>query len=130
MLVQSHAGSVHLLPALPDVWKKGSVKGLRCRGGFTVEELNWEDNQLQTARITSSIGGTLRICTATPLSLNGIALKPVKRSECDNSLLKSQPIRRPLIAADAPINTTVQPKTYLYDIETVAGESYLITKEK
>lgn len=130
MLVQSHAGSVHLLPALPDVWKKGSVKGLRCRGGFTVEELNWEDNQLQTARITSSIGGTLRICTATPLSLNGIALKPVKRSECDNSLLKSQPIRRPLIAADAPINTTVQPKTYLYDIKTVAGESYLITKEK
>ncbi|WP_455585358.1 glycoside hydrolase family 95 protein [Bacteroides sp.] len=128
MLVQSHAGSVHLLPALPDVWKEGTVKGLRCRGGFTIEEMNWKNNQLQSVRIASSLGGTLRICTTTPLSLNGKKLKPTKQTECDNPLLKSQPVRRPLIAANAPINTTVQEKTYIYDIETVAGENYVLIR--
>lgn len=127
MLVQSHAGSVHLLPALPDVWKQGSVKGLRCRGGFVVEELNWEDNQLQSARIASSIGGTLRICTATPLVVNGEKLKPAQSPDCNNPLLKSQPIRRPLIAPNAPVNTTAVDNNYIYDIATVAGKSYLLT---
>ena len=130
MFVQSHAGSVHLLPALPDVWKKGSITGLRCRGGFTIDELNWEDNQLQSVRITSSIGGTLRICTTTPLIFNGEKLEVTQTPECDNPLLKSQPIRRPLIAVNAPINTTTLNKNYIYDIKTVAGKSYLLRKAK
>lgn len=130
MFVQSHAGSVHLLPALPDVWKKGSITGLRCRGGFTIDELNWEDNQLQSVRITSSIGGTLRICTTTPLIFNGEKLEVTQTPECDNPLLKSQPIRRPPIAVNAPINTTTLNKNYIYDIKTVAGKSYLLRKAK
>ena len=62
MLVQSHTGKVVLLPALPDVWKDGSVKGLQCRGGFIIEELTWKDGKPVTVKVRSTVGGKLNIC--------------------------------------------------------------------
>ncbi len=61
MLVQSHTGKVVLLPALPDVWKDGSVKGLCCRGGFVLEELTWKDGKPTTVKVRSTAGGKLDI---------------------------------------------------------------------
>ncbi len=61
MLVQSHTGKVVLLPALPDVWKDGSVKGLCCRGGFVLEELTWKDGKPATVKVRSTVGGKLNI---------------------------------------------------------------------
>ena len=61
MLVQSHTGKVVLLPALPDVWKDGSVKGLCCRGGFVLEELTWKDGKPATVKVRSTAGGKLDI---------------------------------------------------------------------
>lgn len=60
MLLQSHDGAVHLLPALPDAWNKGSVKGLRARGGFEVS-FSWDESQVRDVAITSTIGGKLVI---------------------------------------------------------------------
>ena len=61
MLVQSHTGKVVLLPALPDVWKDGTVKGLQCRGGFVLDELTWKDGKPATVKVRSTVGGKLNI---------------------------------------------------------------------
>ena len=61
MLVQSHTGKIVLLPALPDVWKDGTVKGLCCRGGFVLEELTWKDGKPATVTVRSTVGGKLNI---------------------------------------------------------------------
>ena len=61
MLVQSHAGYIHLLPALPDEWNQGTVKGLCCRGGFELTELTWENGTVISATLLSRLGGRLRI---------------------------------------------------------------------
>ena len=56
MLVQSNAGYINLLPALPDEWAKGSVSGLVARGNFEIT-MNWENKSIQTATLLSNNGG-------------------------------------------------------------------------
>ena len=60
MLIQSHEGYVHLLPALPEEWKDGSFDGLTARGGFAVSA-SWKNGEAQEIGIVSSVGGTLKI---------------------------------------------------------------------
>jgi len=60
MLVQSHTGEIHLLPALPEAWSEGSVKGLRTRGGFDLD-LSWKEGHLEKVTLTSADGGMARL---------------------------------------------------------------------
>lgn len=60
MLLQSQGHEIRLLPALPDVWPEGEVRGLRARGGFEVS-LRWQGGKVQEAVIRSTTGGRVKI---------------------------------------------------------------------
>ena len=60
MLLQSHAGEIELLPALPKEWSTGHVQGLRARGGFEID-MAWDRGRLTSAVVRSQKGGTARL---------------------------------------------------------------------
>jgi alpha-L-fucosidase 2 len=126
MLVQSHDGDIFLLPALPVEWDKGSVKGLRVRGGFTIESMEWESGKLSRVIIRSSIGGNCRIRVADELQLQGSGQLVKAKGNNPNPLFEIVETPSPLISERARITNSLIKETMLYDLDTKAGKAYTL----
>lgn len=121
MLVQSHDGAVHLLPALPDAWAEGNVKGLRARGGYEVD-MTWAAGKLAETTVRSTIGGTLRLRSAVPLKGKGLRKAS---GACPNALLAPAEVKTPLYSPELKEKPAVSaPVVYEYDVETKPGKTY------
>ena len=126
MLLQSHDNAVHLLPALPNAWSEGEVKGLQARGAFTVD-MSWSDGQLQQATIVSKTGGTLRLRSYVPLKGDG--LMPAE-GPCPNPLLASPEIPAPLHSPELKELPLVPLKeVFEYDINTTLGQVINVSRQ-
>jgi len=124
MLMQSHDGAVALLPAIPDVWATGSVKGLRARGGFEIVSMDWKDGKVMSVTIKSTIGGNLRLRSYSKLTGNNIT---VAKGENSNPLFSRQNIAKPTVSSLASFTGTELKSTFEYDVPTVAGQIYSFT---
>ncbi len=124
ILLQSHDGALHLLPALPDSWYEGEVKGLKGRGNYTVD-MKWDKGQLSEARIVSNIGGPLRIRSYVPLE--GEGLRPAA-GECPNPLMAGAKMADAIVSPETTKQYPILLRTYEYDLETVPGGEYYVKK--
>ena len=125
MLLQSHNGSVDLLPALPSAWKTGSINGIKARGNFTVS-IQWKEGKLQQAKIYSGSGGVCRISALQAvkvLETNTIPVKGVNPNTL-NTTYGMPPYQQDKSAT--LVELTV-PKRYTIDFITEKGKTYTIT---
>lgn len=132
MLMQSDDGDIDLLPALPTVWQsKGSISGLRARGGFEVVTIVWKDGQVMKAVIKSTIGGNLRLRVPNEMKkIDGGKLTTAEGVN-HNLFYQTEKIAKPIISEKAKIILPVLKRTFIYDISTEIGKTYtLIAKLK
>lgn len=100
MLMQSHLGEIHLLPALPKEWADGYIKGLRARGGYTIS-MNWKQAKLYEATLVSDKEQNCVIRSAVRLTIKDTKVKET-------------------------INNTIVGKMYLYEFKVKSGKTYYI----
>jgi alpha-L-fucosidase 2 len=99
MLRQSHAGEIHVLPAIPAAWTNGSAEGFKARGGFVVD-MEWKNSRITSATIHSRLGRVCRIRRVAPISQ--------------------------ISRANTTVPYT-RPGQNVVEFQTTAGESYSIT---
>jgi alpha-L-fucosidase 2 len=130
MLIQSHDGQIHLLPALPDVWENGRIAGLRARGGFEIVSLEWENSQVVRLLIKSHSGGNCRLRVHNPLQ-PADARSGWRKAAGDNPnpFYQTPNIKQPVISEKAQLHKVRVKEGFLYDFETEKGETYRFSSQ-
>ena len=127
MLVQSHAGELYLLPALPDAWPNGSVSGIKTRGGFEVS-MKWRKGKLVSASVISGLGGNCRLKTMVPVKILEGSYQNAQGYN-RNVLMKQAEIPRYKKNENAVLIALSSVPGYVIDFETTKGEKYTVIPE-
>ena len=114
LLLQTTQDALFVLPALPDAWKNGTIKGLIAPGGFVVD-ISWSKGVLELLTIKATLDGNCRIRSRS--TLNGKNLKPAKNAN-PNPLFRSLDL-----SVEPPVGGGFQ----LYDLKMIAGETVTLT---
>ena len=125
MLVQSHAGVLQLLPALPSAWPSGKVTGLKARGGLEVD-LEWVEGKLTRAVVRSKLGGNVRLRTYEPVSVEGAMVRPASGAN-PNRFYQTVAAGKVLIANGVTLPDVRTKLAHTVDIATAKGGVYVIT---
>lgn len=123
MLLQSHDGAIHLLPALPDNWPTGQITGLVARGGYVVD-ITWKNNQITELKIKSKLGGNCRLRINESMKLVADKI-PTANGVNPNPFYETPQVKAPLISALAKLNPVGVASSKDYDLKTEAGKEYI-----
>ena len=116
MLLQSHDGAIHLLPALPDEWSGGRITGLKTRGGFTVD-IAWKNKKITEVRVHSSIGNNFRVRASSVLKG-----KNLKKAKGENG----NPFYESVFKRESNHQDVEDNFLNLYDLATEPGKVYIL----
>jgi alpha-L-fucosidase 2 len=129
MLLQSQDGAIQVLPALPDKWKNGSVKGLRARGGFEIEDMEWKNGIITKLVIKSTIGGNCRLRSYSQLKSNGNEKLKEVIGENSNPFYQIPEGKKLLISKKAKLNAVTIKNFFEYDLSTTPDSTYYFLED-
>ena len=118
MLLQSYANELFLLPALPQKWDCGYVRGLRARGNFKID-MSWKEHQIAELTIESLSGGNCIIRTFEPLESKDANLEVVTEEK-----IKRYPKEKFLVNTNGTIDGLQYKRTYVYSFRTEKNRTY------
>lgn len=123
MLLQSGDEVLHLLPALPAAWSRaGSVSGLRARGGFELQQMEWQEGKVVVVKIISRLGGNLRLRAHNKLMLRSGGQLAVATGTNPNAFFRQHPVPEAVVSPQATWQPTPLPTTWVWDIPTTPGQ--------
>jgi alpha-L-fucosidase 2 len=114
MLLQSQDGVINLLPALPDVWATGEVKGLKARGGFEID-MTWKDKKITRIIVKSAFGGNCRL--KLPNVLTNAKFQTAKGKNSNHFFQ---------VFENKYQTTTPEAGSFVYDLSTEINKIYIL----
>ena len=125
LFVQSYDGAIDILPALPDAWPTGEVKGLIARGGYLVD-VAWDQGKITNVQVTSRLGGNCRVRVHSPVKALGSTTLAAVQGDNPNPFYQPLPVKAPLISPKATAKKPTLAPSFVYDLATEAGKTYTL----